>query len=185
MNLRNAQHAHRIRALNAAWPVLMAAAVIASLAAPAQADEPKGCEAFKWPVKHEAELLQAPGKPTLQSGASATAGGPAFDLKLVDFDAAALPKPPERSPKIKPSQAGFVSFSAPPAAGAYQITLSAAAWIDIVQNGNYIKPSAFSGATDCPGVRKSVRVTLAASPFTLQISSTRGPSIGIVITPVP
>jgi hypothetical protein len=162
----------------------MAAAVIASLGAPAQADEPKGCEAFKWPVQHDAGLLQASGKPILQSGASATIDGKAFDLKLVDFDAAALPKPPERSPKIKPSQAGFLSFNAS-AAGAYQITISATAWIDIVQNGNYIKPSAFSGATDCPGVRKSVRVTLAASPFTLQISSTQGPSIGIVIAPVP
>ena len=103
---------------------------------------------------------------------------------LVDFDAAAFPKPPERSPKIKPSQAGFLSFAAP-RAGAYQIMMSAPAWIDIVQNGRYIKPSAFSNATDCPGVRKSVRVTLAASPFTLQISSTPGPSIGIVIAPVP
>ncbi|MDR3460758.1 MAG: hypothetical protein P4L76_00395 [Beijerinckiaceae bacterium] len=182
--MRNSRHAGKSLISNATWPVLIAALAAASLAAPARADEPKGCESFKWPVQRDAALLQAPGKPILQSGASAAIDGKAFEFKLVAFDAAALPKPPERSPKISPSQAGFLSFAAP-AAGSYQITLSAAAWIDIVQNGNYIKPSAFSGATDCPGARKSVRVSLAASPFTLQISSTQGPAIGVVIAPAP
>jgi hypothetical protein len=165
-----------------AWPALVA---LAALAAPAQADEPKGCDGFKWSVTREAGLLQVVAKPVLPSGASATIDGKAFDLKLLDLDAAGLPKPPERAPKATPSKAGFLSFTAPTAAGAYQITLSAGAWIDIVQNSNYIKPSGFSGATDCPGVRKTIRVSLAASPFTLQVSGTQAPSIGIVITPVP
>jgi hypothetical protein len=156
-----------------------------SLSLPALADEPKGCDGFKWPLQTEASLLQSATKPVVLSGTTAVIDGKAFTLQLLDAGSAGLPKPPERAPRATPSMAGFAGFGPPAAAGSYQITLSAAAWIDIVQGGKYVKPSAFSGATDCPGVRKSIRVDLAASPFTLQISGLKDPSIGIVITPTP
>ena len=164
---------------------LLPIAFALTMAGNARAEEPKGCDGFKWPLKHEADLLQALGKPSLASGATLKVDGQAIDLKLVDFDTAALPVVPERAPKAKPSMAGFVHYESPPAAGAYQITLSQGAWIDIVQDGKFIKPTAFSGATDCPGVRKSVRLTLAGGPFTIQISGTQASSIGIVLAPIP
>ena len=149
----------------------------------AQADEPKGCGAFKWPLEREAGLLQAPNLPAV-SGDAATADGKAYALKLVELTEAHLPMAPERKPKSNPSTAGFATFAAP-TAGAYQVAVSQAAWIDVVQDGHYVKPSAFSGATDCPGVRKSIRVDLAATPFTLQISGTSAASIGLIVEPTP
>ena len=158
------------------------AVALASTAA--RAEEPKGCDGFKWPLKREAALLQSVDKPALPNGGAAKSGASAFDLKLVDFDAAALPVAPERGPKSKPSNAGFIRFAAPDAAGPYQVTVSEGAWIDVVQDGRFIKPSAFTGATECPGVRKSIRVALGGSPFTVQISSTQASAIAVVVLPV-
>lgn len=161
------------------------AAALLGTPAVVQAAEPHGCDAFKWPLKREAALLQAKDKSVLSSGSAARIDGKAFDLTLVDLDAAKLPTPPERAPKVKPSKAGYLAFAAPPSAGAYLVTISQAAWIDVVQDGHDIKPAAFTGALDCPGVRKSIRVPLAASPFTVQISGLQAPEIGLVITPAP
>lgn len=163
--------------------ILAASCLIANVAA--RADEPKGCDAFKWPLKNEASLLQATTKAVAVSGSTATAGNQGIELQLLDYGAAGLPKPPERAPKTASSMAGYINYAAPAAAGSYQITVSAAAWIDVIQDGKYVKPSAFSGATGCPGVRKSIRVDLAPSPFTLQISGLTAGSIGIVTTPTP
>ena len=144
-----------------------AAALLLALAVPtAHAAEPKGCSAFKWPLDREATKLQAATKP---AEGSAKADGTAYTLALLPLDEAHLGLPPEHKPKMTPSTAGEVPFAAPPAAGAYQIAVSLAAWIDIVQDGGYVRPTAFSGATDCPGVRKSIRFELAAKPFTVQI----------------
>lgn len=172
-----------MRVSRLAQAVLAAACLIVSVAA--RADEPKGCDAFKWPLKNEASLLQSTTKAVVVSGTTASVGGKGVELRLLEYGAAGLPKTPERAPKTTPSMAGFINFAAPTAAGSYQITISAAAWIDVIQDGKYVKPTAFSGATDCPGVRKSIRADLAASPFTLQISGLRNGSIGIVITPTP
>jgi hypothetical protein len=90
--------------------------------------------------------------------------------------------PPERAPK-EGAQAGFIAFKGAPKAGIYAVSLSAGAWIDIVQEGHFVKPKAFSGATDCDGIRKTMKYELAASPFTLQISGTKDDHISIVILP--
>ena len=80
--------------------------------------------------------------------------------------------------------AGYVRFGAPAVAGPYQIVVSQATWIDILQDGRYIKPSAFSGATDCPGTRKSIRFNLVAAPFVVQISGTTAPAVSLLVEPV-
>jgi hypothetical protein len=162
---------------------LLAVVAVGLMPGIAWGEEPHGCDAFKWPVKADAALLHAADRPTVESGASARIGN-AVTLKLVALDAAALPMAPERAPKTKPSQAGFLRLDAP-AAGAYQITISQGAWIDVIQNGHYIKPTAFSGALDCPDVRKSLRVTLSASPLTLQVSGTEANAIGIAVLQAP
>ena len=43
----------------------------------------------------------------------------------------------------------------------------------MVQDGHALKPKAFSGATDCDGIRKTMKYEISASPFVLQISGTR------------
>jgi hypothetical protein len=53
----------------------------------------------------------------------------------------------------------------------------------VVQDGHFLKPRAFSGATDCEGIRKTMKYELAASPFVLQISGTPEQAISIAILP--
>jgi hypothetical protein len=95
---------------------------------------------------------------------------------------ARLPSPPERAPK-EGTFAGFTFFKSPPKAGVYTISLSAGGWVDVVQDGHALKPKAFSGATDCDGIRKTMKYEISASPFVLQISGTRENSVSIAILP--
>jgi hypothetical protein len=46
-----------------------------------------------------------------------------------------------------------------------------------------LKPKAFSGATDCDGIRKTMKYEISANPFFLQVSSTKENSISIAILP--
>ncbi|HJY16038.1 MAG TPA: hypothetical protein VJ353_00290, partial [Xanthobacteraceae bacterium] len=73
--------------------------------------------------------------------------------------------------------------AAVPKSGTYRVTLSAQAWIDVIQNGQAAKSTAFSGATGCAGIRKSVKFDLAAAPFTVELSGTTAHAITFVVTP--
>jgi hypothetical protein len=52
-----------------------------------------------------------------------------------------------------------------------------------VQDGHALKPKAFSGATNCDGIRKTMKYAISASPFVLQVSGTKQDSISIAILP--
>ena len=147
------------------------------------AEEPSGCDKFKWSIDHERAALTAPDRAKLASG-SEQAALPAtgITLSLVTPTDAKLPAPPERAPK-EGTFAGFTSVKAAPKAGLYTISLSAGAWVDVVQDGHFLKPKAFSGATDCDGIRKTMKYELAASPFVLQVSGARENAISIAILP--
>lgn len=147
------------------------------------AEEPSGCDKFKWGIEHERAALTAPDRAQLASG-SELAAMPAtgFTLALLAPADAKLPSPPERAPKDG-TLAGFAAFKTAPKAGLYTISLSAGAWVDVVQDGHFLKPKAFSGATDCEGIRKTIKYELAASPFVLQISGTPEKTISIAILP--
>ena len=146
------------------------------------AEEPSGCDKFKWPIDRERTALTAPDRPRLVSGAEVAASAPAMTLALRPPGDAALPSPPERAPKDG-TFAGFARFANPPKAGIYTISLSAGAWIDVVQDGHILKPKAFSGATDCDGIRKTMKYELTASPFVLQISGAKDDSISAAVLP--
>ena len=103
-------------------------------------------------------------------------------LSLVSPADAKLPSPPERAPKDG-TMAGFANFKGAPKAGLYTISLSAGAWVDVVQDGHFLKPKAFSGATDCDGIRKTMKYELAAQPFVLQVSGAKEGAISIAILP--
>jgi hypothetical protein len=62
------------------------------------------------------------------------------------------------------------------------VTLSSEGWVDLVQDGHAAKSTAFSGATGCDGVRKSVKFELAAKSFTVELSGVRENSIRLVIS---
>ncbi|MCC8938979.1 hypothetical protein H8A99_21500 [Bradyrhizobium sp. Arg68] len=163
-------------------PLLTALLLIVSAPAFA-AEEPSGCDKFKWPIDHARAALTAPDRTRLASGSEQAAlPSTAITLALVAPADAKLPTPPERAPK-EGTFAGFTSFKTAPKAGLYTISLSAGAWIDVVQDGHVLKPKAFSGATDCDGIRKTVKFELAASPFVLQVSGARANALSVVIQP--
>jgi hypothetical protein len=153
-------------------------------AAPAwSAEEPSGCDKFKWSIERERAALTAPDRARLTSG-SEVAVLPSSGVTLalrVPVDAK-LPSPPERAPK-EGTFAGFASFKNVPKAGLYTISLSSGGWLDVVQGGQFLKPKAFSGATDCDGIRKTVKFELSAAPFVVQVSGTKEDSISIAILP--
>jgi hypothetical protein len=147
------------------------------------ADEPSGCDKFKWDITHARAALTAPDRAKLASAtefaALPTSG---FILGLVTPADAKLPTPPERAPKDG-TFAGFSKVTAAPKAGLYTISLSSGAWIDVVQDGHTLKPAGFSGATDCDGIRKTMKYDLAAKPFVLQISGAKDNAISVAILP--
>ena len=57
-----------------------ACALLLLLPLPARADEPVGCDGFKWPLKQEAALLQAPEKPVISPGTLGKLDGKAYEL---------------------------------------------------------------------------------------------------------
>jgi len=147
------------------------------------AEEPSGCDKFKWPIERERAALTAPDRSKLASGGELTAlPSTGVTLALRAPADAKLPTPPERAPKEGPF-AGFASIKNAPKAGLYTISLSSGGWLDVVQDGHFLKPKAFSGATDCDGIRKTVKFELSAAPFVVQVSGTKEDSISIAILP--
>jgi hypothetical protein len=151
-------------------------------AAGARADEPVGCDKFRWPMDRERAALTANSVTKAAPDAVRTAAPEAFELPLALAESAKLPHAPERAPKPG-TFAGAVSFAAAPA-GTYEVVLSEAAWLDLVQGDALHKPSAFSGATGCQGVRKVVRFDLDGSPFVLQVSGARADHLRVIVEPV-
>ncbi|MDA9468100.1 hypothetical protein [Bradyrhizobium sp. CCBAU 53415] len=147
------------------------------------AEELSGCDKFRWPIDRERAALTAPDLAKLASGSDQAAlPASAITLGLVVPSEAKLPSPPERAPKDG-TFAGFISIKSAKA-GLYTISLSIGAWVDLVQDGHVLKPVAFSGATDCSGIRKTVKYELSAQPFVLQISGARENTVAIAILPV-
>jgi hypothetical protein len=166
----------------------MPAAVLIALTllgtAPAwAAEEPSGCDKFKWNIDRERAALTAPDRVKLGSGGELAAPpSTGMTLALHPPAEAKLPTPPERAPK-EGTFAGFANFKNAPKAGLYTISLSAGGWVDVTQDGHFLKPKGFSGATDCDGIRKTMKYELSASPFVLQVSGTREDSVSIAILP--
>jgi hypothetical protein len=161
---------------------LLATCLLLTAAPALAAEEPSGCDKFKWPIEHERAALTAPDRIKLASGAELAIPATGMTFALVAPAEAKLPSPPERAPKDG-TFAGFARFKAPAKAGLYTVSLSAGGWVDVVQDSRALKPAGFSGATDCDGIRKTMKYELAAKPFVLQISGARENAISIAILP--
>ena len=147
------------------------------------AEEPSGCDKFKWPIEHERAALTAPDRVKLTSGAEIpTVPATGMTIALLAPAEAKLPTPPERAPK-EGTFAGFANFKTAPKTGLYTVSLSAGAWLDVIQDGHALKPKGYSGATDCDGIRKTMKYEISASPFVLEISGTREDAISVAILP--
>jgi hypothetical protein len=161
--------------------VVFSMLVLVATAGTAFAQEPVGCDKFKWPIDKERALLGV-AAPIDSANEVAKPLSGAAKLPLVPLTEAKLPTPPGRQPKSPDSYAGFVRYAAPPQAATYRVALSDAAWIDVVQDGQEVKSIDHSGALGCDGIRKSVKFNLTASPFVIEISGTTARDIAIVVT---
>jgi hypothetical protein len=163
-------------------PLLIALILLGTAPAWA-AEEPSGCDKFKWGIERERAALTATDRVKVASGGEIVAPpSTAMTLGLRPPGDARLPAPPERAIK-EGTFAGFASFRGAPKAGTYTISLSAGGWVDLLQDGHFLKPKAFSGATDCDGIRKIMKYEISAGPFVLQVSGSREDSISIAILP--
>jgi hypothetical protein len=162
---------------------LLIALVLIGIAPAWAAEEPSGCDKFKWGIERERTALTAPDRIKLVSGGELSAlPSTAMTLALRPPPEAKLPSAPERAPK-EGTFAGFANIKAAPKAGLYTVSLSAGGWVDLVQDGHFLKPKGFSDATDCDGIRKTMKYEISASPLLLQISGTKEDSISIAILP--
>ena len=159
-------------------------ALVLLAAAPAKAaEEPSGCDKFKWNIDRERAALTAPDRVKLASGGElAAVPSTGMTLALTAPAEAKLPSPPERAPR-EGTFAGFTTFKAPPKPGLYTVSLSIGGWVDVMQDGHALKPKAFSGATGCDGLRKTMKYEISAKPLLLQVSGTKEDSISIAILP--
>lgn len=150
----------------------------------AWAAEPVGCDNFKWPVTSERAALAQTGAPKLASGGVIADTLPqTVVVELKPSEDAKLPSPPERAPK-QGTFAGFSTLKNIPTNATYSISLSAGAWVDVLQNGNFLKPKAFSGVTGCDGIRKVMKFDLMAGPVIVQVSGVAEPAIKMAVMPV-
>lgn len=150
------------------------------IAAPALAQEPSGCDKFKWPLEKERALL-AHAAPISSGGELPATLTAAVKIALAPVADAKLPTPPTRAPKPD-TYAGFVRVAAPVKAGTYKVTLTDNAWVEVVQDGQNLKTGAFSGVHGCEGLRKSVKFDLKEAPFVVTISNMSAKEIGVVVT---
>jgi hypothetical protein len=156
---------------------------LATAAITALAQEPSGCDKFKWPLDKERATLTGTDLPKVASGSRIDWRLPfATIVPLKPLAEARLPVAPERTPKSNASFAGFIQSPAPAKAATYKITLSSEGWIDVVQGGRRLQSIASTGVKGCDGARKSVKFALTAAPFTVQLSDVEANSVGLVIS---
>lgn len=159
--------------------------VLALLALPGPAAADDGCEKFAWSLARERAAFAAADKTTTAAGETLAAlPAAALVIRLQAGAQAAFEMPPERKPRTEPWHGGMVRLPALPKSGIYQISLSDDAWIDVIQNGRYARSVGSTGRSDCPGVRKSVRLDLDAAPVVLQVSGVAADTIAVTIGPV-
>ena len=159
------------------------AAVLIASPGPASAED--GCEKFAWSLARERAAFAAADKATITAGETLAAlPSGALVIRLQPGPQASFAMPPERKPRTEPWHGGMVRLPALPKSGIYQISLSDDAWIDVIQNGRYARSVGSTGRSDCPGVRKSVRLDLDAAPVVLQVSGVAADTIAVTIGPV-
>jgi hypothetical protein len=139
----------------------------------AYAAETGGCESFAWPIATELQWMKAADSEALASGTKLQAPPEkAIALSLLPMSKVSFPVAPSSKPRPNTGEryGGIVDFDGVTEAGLHQISLSIPGWIDVVQDGKTLKPSAHTGKSDCDGVRKSVRFDIGPGPFSIEIS---------------
>ena len=152
--------------------MLCAAALTLPLRA-AGAAETGGCDTFAWPIATELQWMKASDSEAVTSGAKLAAPpAKAISLTLLPMTDVSFPVAPTSRKKGNAAETfgGIVNFDGVAEPGLYQVTTETAGWVDVVQDGKALKPSAHTGKMDCDGVRKSVRFEIGPGPFSVELS---------------
>jgi hypothetical protein len=123
-----------------------------------------GCGRFAWPLNRERDLFAEGFFADVESESALPKDG-AFSMLLQPVASVVYFVPPERG---RDDGYGGVVTLEWIAAGRYQVTLSADAWIDAVQNDKRLPILASTSRDDCPGIRQSVQFEITSVPLTLQ-----------------
>ncbi len=115
----------------------LAAPLLLLVLSPLHAEEPSGCDKFKWPIARQQAALASAGKATVADG-GALSVGTASRAALAPVEKVHFTQTPERAPA--PATYAAVLTLAPPAAGVYTVSLSAGAWVDVFQDGAALHP---------------------------------------------
>lgn len=162
--------------------VLRIAACLAALSSTlAWAEEPVGCDKFKWPVDREMAALRTPNLKEVNSGTKVSAIPFVGTVLLAPSTSADLLTAPERSPKTD-TFSGYLEITGLKA-GTYSISLADAAWVDVVEDSKFLKAKAHSGVQGCEGIRKVVQFELKADPLIIQISGAPTQRLNVAILP--
>jgi hypothetical protein len=142
------------------------------------------CSGFKWPLDTELAWLAAGGDVALKSGGELSpVPAKAIALALKPSNTVTMPV----TAGIKEQAIGADTFSgwftipAGVKPGLYQISISARAWIDVVQGGALVPSKGFSGRQECQAISKSVRFDLGPGPVTVQISGAPADSVRVTL----
>jgi hypothetical protein len=166
---------------------VLAAALMLALPAHAQQPAP-ACAAMD--AKLPAEFAGWNDKAALASASGAAdiakatvTPGKGYEADLLKTPQIAYPVQPEK-PGGSVSHGGLFEFTVP-AAGAYTVALSAAAWIDVIENGKAIQPSSFGHGPECTSIRKMVVFPLQAGKHVLQVSANAEPKLTLMVAKKP
>ncbi len=159
-------------------------AAVALIAAPglAQAQEGSGCGGFRWSLDRDRAAFVRADKPSLPNG-----GALAYDVATTLRASAVLGRRVAEGPGAR-VEVDFTlrgPFHHPPPAkpGVYRVTISSEGWVDVLDGGAYLHPTAFTGAKECDGARKSVKFDLPARPLALQFSGVPREQISVIVSP--
>jgi hypothetical protein len=159
---------------------ILAGAVALAFSSHAFADETGGCNSFAWSVATELKWMKAADAQAVNSGAKLPSPPEkAMSLSLEPMSAITFPVAPTGHRKPEGDvYGGIVNFDSPSSApGSYQISMQTGGWVDVIQDGKALKPTAHSGKTDCDGVRKTIRFNLDPGPFTVEFSNMKKDAI--------
>src|SRR5260370_2169566 len=150
---------------------VLVAALACAVSIPGGAGRPRAPDKLAGPPAND--YARATGSAATRLVTGSSVGQPpsaAMDVKLTALPDAELPRASTCASDDAASFAGFVRFEQWHSAGRYEISVTPDAWIDVVQDDNYVPPVAISGAVACPPLRKSRQFHPPSSPFFLHIT---------------
>lgn len=161
------------------WLALLAC----TLSAPAVAEE---CTGFKFDVSRELKLLGATHEAIAAAASPATAAkvaeGRVYEVTLTPQSDVQFAVKPEKPTMNEGSYAGMVVFT-PAKDGNLRVSLSDAAWIDVLANNASLTSRDHSGNPNCKTLRKAVQFDVKASqPLVIQFSGGTHDKMRLLLT---